>query len=123
MSQGFELAFLIQPLGTKGSMTSSLEAWRRQSPKLQVSMAVTRQAVVAWSHDSKDYPDATDREICNWLVVEMSPGTILHLHDARFGRPASDRSKALRSVDAILQKIGDELDFGTVPKLLMWESP
>jgi len=105
----------VLPEGTSGLFRPP---WGRQSPRTRMLTTLARQEVVGWSHDPGDYSDATDGEICNRLVEGVSPGAIVLLHDARFGRPDLDQSKTLRAVDAALQRIGNDLDVVTVPELL-----
>lgn len=77
--------------------------------------------VVTWQTLAEDWLDYDADWLTDKLLREIKPGHIVLLHDHLYNLLDSryaDRSATLNCVEKILQRLGKEYEFATVPRLL-----
>ncbi len=77
--------------------------------------------VVAWNVHARDWLVLDANVLTSTLEGEIGPGSIVLLHDAIWNPivdGASDRRPVIKAVDNVLQKLGSQYQFVTVPELI-----
>ena len=77
--------------------------------------------VVGWEADGQDWLDHDAEQIAGRIEGKIRPGSIVLLHDRIYSAPDLaylDREPLLEAVRLILDALGDEFEFVTVPELL-----
>jgi peptidoglycan-N-acetylglucosamine deacetylase len=79
--------------------------------------------IIGWSLDASDWLFRNSASIREDLVRGIQPGSIILLHDAihlQEGDVNLDRQATLDAVDSLLDRMGSEMKFVTVPQLFKY---
>ncbi|MBA4373999.1 MAG: polysaccharide deacetylase family protein [Thermodesulfovibrio sp.] len=82
--------------------------------------------VVTWNAVGEDWHDRAAAFIGEKIIGEIRPGSVILLHDALFNfaeERHADREATLAAVEHILQRLGSEFTFVTVPELFKYGRP
>ncbi len=86
-----------------------------------VDAALWGYTIVAWNMHAFDWLDHDGEWMANHMISVIRPGSIIALHDALYhvmDEKYADRSPTVRAVDLLLERIGHQYQFVTVPELL-----
>lgn len=78
-------------------------------------------SIVAWNLHAFDWLDHRAEWMADYMISHIQPGCIITLHDALYhvlDEKYADRSPTLRAVDLLLERMGGQYRFVTVPELL-----
>jgi peptidoglycan/xylan/chitin deacetylase (PgdA/CDA1 family) len=82
--------------------------------------------IIGWSLDAADWLFRDSSSITEVLMEGIQPGSIILLHDSIF-KPTADtnvnRQSTLDAVDLLLDRLGNEMKFVTVPELFEYGTP
>jgi peptidoglycan-N-acetylglucosamine deacetylase len=82
--------------------------------------------IIGWSLNASDWLFRNSASITEELMSGIKPGSIILLHDAihlQEGDVNPDRQATLDAVDSLLDRLGSDMKFVTVPELFKYGSP
>ena len=82
--------------------------------------------VIAWNVTASDWRDHDANWMTDRLVNEIKPGSIILFHDALYTyveKRYTDREPTLRAVNLLLERLGENFRFVTIPDLLRSGEP
>jgi len=86
-----------------------------------VDAAILGYSIIAWNAHAFDWLDHDADWMAKHMISHIQPGSIIDLHDALHNvidERYADRSPTVRAVDLLLEQMGRDYQFVTVPELL-----
>lgn len=100
--------------------------WGRQTRSSRLDALCLRHTVITWSVDAEDWVEHTSEWILKRLIDKIQPGSVILLHDALWtqrAQPTANRKSVIEAVDMLLEHLGDQFQFVTIPELLRHGHP
>ena len=96
--------------------------WGKQSVASRLDALWLGYKVIGWNVIGEDWLHLAGADLAERLIREISPGSIILLHDAIYRSvlpvPQYDRSAMLEGLELALKEVGNRFRFITVPELL-----